>query len=1100
MSEDKAKNSKNSRYHKRAVRILTIICTGIVLFFIMLEVILTREARREQKLKHDRFFMTAISRLNSNEKEIDSLTDNFNANNLIMLNNQVKACSDSNYTSLEAMPREKQNELLSVSIGSMEDCEWFLFTDKNGDISLSADPGYNGTNLITDTDLGITAAQFSDLRDGKTDHIETANPAYADGADTGSKLFLYCKAIPGTFDGEGNKYIFLGFATDILDKAVERMSDLSVWLNGSTIGNNGFSLLIDRSLGTVKYGYIKGMDMTGADVSSLGIDDAVLKDGFTGSGKINGTRYFISSRGYSSGLIGQDDVILACIPSSDLYSGNFPVMLWNLSLLLIFLVLITAYSSFVRSEVLKSRKEQKRVRLFTFKGCDVYYSRTLGSRIIPVVIASAVLIFFSSLYIQSLMKLSSAFVGSVAVEEEISGNVEKSSALQDDFTAYYEMQSTSRAKLMSFIVALNGDEYLDFEGESDRVVTLGNIDANGGRDTVKDEYGNPVKVINNSRALNKLKDANFVKDIYLISDSGYTMATTSEFWNLSLGTDEEDPSHEFRDILDGRKDTVVQPGAADAEDGSYIIGCAFDYYTCLDGDGNTKYVKYADYMDQGETKGIKDGITRHRGLLRVELDDDDRKDVIESASPGFILSNTKISGEGFLIGFIYDEAGEDYRVFYSGLESMTGRYARDLGISDKAFSGSYNGFQRLGGRNYLQCFRSAGDYYIATAMPTDRLYGDSFSTAIFCAVFGFIMMFVISLYTLVFYDVDEKELLREENDPLAVFGMRRSSKNWMNLTPTQRFEIIIKDALVICVAVFLASIAYEAYRFGSNSAILYIVSGEWDRGVHIFSLSAAFVIIILTGILLKMFKHVICLIAAAFGSRVETLMHLATSLIEAATVMIVAFYCLYIMGIDATRLLASAGILSIVVGLGAQSLVSDLLAGIFIVMEGSVHVGDYIMINDVRGIVREIGLRTTRYEDINQNIRIVCNNEMKSFVNMSMKYSVVYYSIPVPYGEDYPMIRAILNVEFLQLYEDHRFLKSIPSCLGIEEFSDSSVDLRVKFMCEEKDRLDVQRFMHDQIMRIFNENDIKIPFNQLDVHYDYDIMAEKISDLRKMEG
>ena len=144
--------------------------------------------------------------------------------------------------------------------------------------------------------------------------------------------------------------------------------------------------------------------------------------------------------------------------------------------------------------------------------------------------------------------------------------------------------------------------------------------------------------------------------------------------------------------------------------------------------------------------------------------------------------------------------------------------------------------------------------------------------------------------------------------------------------------------------------------------------------------------------------------------------------------------------------------MSVVVGLGAQSLVGDLLAGIFIVMEGSVHVGDYILIDGIRGKVTEIGLRTTRYEDDNQNIRIVCNNEMKAFANMSMKYSVVLYNIPVPYGSDFLHIRKILNAEFLQLYEDNRFLKSIPVCQGIEEFSESSVDLRVKFMCEESER------------------------------------------------
>ncbi len=85
------------------------------------------------------------------------------------------------------------------------------------------------------------------------------------------------------------------------------------------------------------------------------------------------------------------------------------------------------------------------------------------------------------------------------------------------------------------------------------------------------------------------------------------------------------------------------------------------------------------------------------------------------------------------------------------------------------------------------------------------------------------------------------------------------------------------------------------------------------------------------------------------------------------------------------------------------------------------------------------------------------------------------------------MTISFKHEEFLELYEKYRFLKGIPSCHGIEEFSESSVDICVRFVCEENDRLSVQRFMHDQIMRIFMENGITIPFNQLDVHFEREL-------------
>lgn len=1061
-----------------------IIGAGIVLFFVMLEFILREEARRDQDANNNRFFLSTISNLNSNTKEYSKFVDNYHENNGIMINNLAKAFSNSNYRKLEAMTPGAQNELLKNAASCMENCEKLFVVNGQGDILMSADPAYNGRNVDSDELFYFDDGEFEELRNGNRAYATVPNPDYRQEDDNGL-LNVYCKVIPGAYGADGNKYIFLACSSSILNKEQTRLYDLASWLNGSTIGNNGFVLMVDSENDFVRYGYIGGEKVTNLTASALGIDKEVLTDRFSGNKKINGIKCYVSSRKYTSNFYGQSCYLIACIPTADMYGGNFPVMLWNLCLLFIFLVLIAAYSSFVRSEMLRSGDEQLRVRLIKVKGEDIYYSRALGRKIIPVVFVSVILIFVSALYIQALMKLSSAFSESVAIEEEISKNVEESVSIQNEVTEYYNMQNTSRARLIAFIVALHGDEYFDYEGESERVISLGNIDGSGNRNIVKDDYNNLVNVINDSKALDRLKDANDVENIYLISDAGYTLATSSDFWSFSLSTEEKDQSYEFWDILNGKKDTLVQmPMMSDEGNFSQFIGCSFDYYTCLDDDGNTRFVKYADYLEQGNGDASGRVITKHRGLLQIEIDPGAESIIVDSAKPDYILSNTRISNDGFLIGFLYDVSSEKYNAFYSGIESMEGKNADELGISENAFSGSYNGFQTINGKRYLQSFRPAGAYYIATAMPTDRLYYSSFITAVFCAVFGFVLMFILSFYTLLIRDMDEEELYREEHDPLAVFGHWSTSRDWQNSTPTQKFELLIKKALVLGGAVFLAAIIYEAYRFGSNSAIVYILSGGWDRGIHIFSMSAVIVLLIITGLLVRAFEHVVSLIGAAFGSRVETMMHMFTSLIKAAAIIIVVFYCLFIMGIEATRLLASAGILSVVVGLGAQSLVGDLLAGIFIVMEGSVHVGDYVMINGIRGKVVEIGLRVTRYEDDNQNIRIICNNELKSFANMSMKYSIVYYNIPVPYKEDYQRIKDILNAEFLELYESNRFLKSIPVCQGIEEFTDSSVEIRIKFMCDESERFDVQRFMHDNIMRIFMENDINIPFNQLDVHYE----------------
>ena len=96
------------------------------------------------------------------------------------------------------------------------------------------------------------------------------------------------------------------------------------------------------------------------------------------------------------------------------------------------------------------------------------------------------------------------------IEEDISKNVEESAILQDDFKTYANLQYESRAKLMAFMAALNGNAYLDPGRKSDGI-NLFNEKENGKRAVIKDEYNNAVQVINNSKSLDELKELNGMK-------------------------------------------------------------------------------------------------------------------------------------------------------------------------------------------------------------------------------------------------------------------------------------------------------------------------------------------------------------------------------------------------------------------------------------------------------------------------------------------------------------------------------------------------------------------------------------------------------------
>ena len=1060
-------------YRIKAFVILGIIVVSVLSYTLLLMSQMQSEAVAKQEQSNRRFFSSTISYLNSNTREISNLIADYHVNNNIMLDNLVEAFSGNNYLDLMGLPVDDQTRLLYNASHSMENCAWMLIVDRNGNVIISDNESNVGMNIVHDTGNDMDVLEFGNLCTEDTDYIVISNPYEADESYAGAQLYLYCKAIPGTYDQDGSKYILLAFTSQIIDTMENTMEDLSAWVNDSTIINGGTAFVTDASKDIVMYGSLNGQDLTGSKASELGFTEEILSGGFTGIVEVAGMKCYVSTKKFSSDLYGEDFSITSVVPFKNLYSINPSVVIWNIALLVVALFLVTFYCSYIRGRLTKKGEIQGRKKLFKIKGNTIYYSGILARKILPVVLAAEILIGFGVTYFQTLIMLSDTFSDAVSIEMDIMSDMEKNSNLQKEFESYYNMQYASRAELIGVIMSLNGGNYLN----------------------VKEG------MTGNSKALQELRSKNNLVNIYIVSDEGNTLLTSSNYWNLSLPSEPTEELYGFWDVVNGKVDNYIENGkTTDEKIVSKYVGCSMYYYTYNDEKENQVFTGYIDYIkgneeeaaeaeesseEAKEPQGGEKEIIRHRGLVIVEVLAQEIDFMLDSSKPQYVLENTTITGGGFLTGYEYDEEADDYKVFYSQNPSLIGSYAKELGVSENAFSGSYNGFHAYNKELYLESFRQGEDYFISTAMPIDALYNVSRRAAKTCGIYAFVAMLIIAAMMILVSDYGEEKLYKESSDPFALFGKGLSSEHWKEMTSPHKFEEIIKNNLFFIGAVFLLTMIREGYRLGEYSALLYIMGGQWDRGLHIFSLSACILIIIVSAVLISIFSRVAHLMAEAFGNRVVTMMNMIIALIKTVAVAVVLFYCMYIIGIDGRSLLASAGVMSVVVGLGAQSLVGDLLAGIFIILEGSLRVGDYVTINDVRGKVIDIGLRTTRYEDANQNIRVICNNELKNFVNMSMKYSVVFFDISVGYDADFKKIKTILNTEFLELYENNRFLKGIPVCQGIEVFAESSVNLRIKFMCEESERPNVQRFMRDEIMRIFTENDISMPNNQLDIHIEH---------------
>lgn len=211
----------------------------------------------------------------------------------------------------------------------------------------------------------------------------------------------------------------------------------------------------------------------------------------------------------------------------------------------------------------------------------------------------------------------------------------------------------------------------------------------------------------------------------------------------------------------------------------------------------------------------------------------------------------------------------------------------------------------------------------------------------------------------------------------------------------------------------------------------------------------------------------------------KAIVDILCSLVKYAAVLALLFFVLKTFGVDTTAILAGIGILGLVVGLGAQPLVADIIAGLFIVFEGVFDVGDIIVVDGFRGEVKEIGIRTTQIVDTGGNVKIINNAQLQSIVNMTNQLSLAICDIGIEYGESLERVEAILKENFPKIREAIPDIKEGPFYKGVSELGDSAVVIRFAAGCDEGVRYQVERDMNRQFKLLFDQYNINIPFPQI---------------------
>jgi small conductance mechanosensitive channel len=212
--------------------------------------------------------------------------------------------------------------------------------------------------------------------------------------------------------------------------------------------------------------------------------------------------------------------------------------------------------------------------------------------------------------------------------------------------------------------------------------------------------------------------------------------------------------------------------------------------------------------------------------------------------------------------------------------------------------------------------------------------------------------------------------------------------------------------------------------------------------------------------------------------RAVTLAGIFKGVFKIVIVLVAGLTILGILGINTAPLIAGAGVAGLAISFGAQNLIRDFISGFFILLENQYKVGDVIRAAGVSGQVEDMNLRITVLRDLEGVAHFIPNGEVKVVSNLAKEWSRAVVNVGVAYKEDLDRVVSILNRVGQELSQDAVFGLGIlepPQVLGVENFGDSQVTLRIVTKTRPLKQWETARELRKRIKAAFDRERIEMP-------------------------
>ena len=438
---------------------------------------------------------------------------------------------------------------------------------------------------------------------------------------------------------------------------------------------------------------------------------------------------------------------------------------------------------------------------------------------------------------------------------------------------------------------------------------------------------------------------------------------------------------------------------------------------------------------------------------------------------------------------------ESRQLIYCPDHDLIGEDAVESGFPEEALRSGFTGYLDMDDEQYFAASKQVEMMYLYTALPVSLIFmgRDLFVVIAVILVFLSILCLTWLLGRMVIPHRRKEEVTLPPPVPQrgtdgmiiveteeGVFKETLSPhkrwsilpRNWLSMNVEEKLGIVVGNVLLVISLIFLVIVESRDQIYGEHNLISYILGMTWPKGFNIFSVSAALITGITIFVGAYIIRSLLLLLARLLDSRGETVCRLLRSCVKYVAAIAALYMTFSFFGMDVKSLAASVGFLALIVGFGAKSLITDIVAGLFIIFEGEFQVGDIVEVSDYRGMVKEIGLRTTKIISWDKNVKIINNHNITSLVNLSMRNSFATVSFRIPVTVDIDRLEEIFAEELKELPKKYPNIIGEPFFSGVSSFNGTAMECWISAEVEELNRGDMEKALAREVQEILAKHEI----------------------------